>query len=152
MAQVLQLLAWNREGSSKKETCKGMSCPKGSRALASDSGKSKSCWVSHSCNSNGHIGIHIPPLVIHAPRLLLAEVPGYTCSFPTATCASSCLHRHKHMSGPGEAKVHIPQLCSWRDLTKNLQPLRRDLNSCLQWSEPSLFGYSFPEGPGVNGL
>lgn len=51
MARALQLLAQNRDGSSKKETCKGISAPKGSQALASDSGKSRSCWLSHGCDS-----------------------------------------------------------------------------------------------------
>lgn len=140
------------KGAAKRRPARACPAQRGRERLPVTLGRARAAGCHTAVIPYGHIGIHIPPLVIHAPRLLLAEVPGYTRSFPTATCASSCLHRHKHMSRPGEAKVHIPQLCSWRDLTQNLQLLRRDLNSCLQWSEPSLFGYSFPEAPGVNGL
>lgn len=90
----------------------------------------------------------VPPPAIHIHRLLLAEVPGYTYSFPTVTRAPSCLYwgwwRPRSTSLP---------LFSWsRDLTQPLQALRRDLNSNLQCLEPSFFAYSFPGATGVNGV
>lgn len=90
MAQALKLLVQTREGSSKKETCKGMSSFLGPKHFSVTEGGARTA----SCHAvpYGHRGIHVPPPAIHPLGLFLAEVPDYICSFPEATHASSCLH------------------------------------------------------------